>query len=276
MSIGLAVGVIAASAGFAVALMLLVRARFTPRGGHFVNTDRMAAAFGFVGAGFAILLGFVVLLSFQRYWDAKSQASDEATAVFEQYEVAALFQPQAERNRLWGELLCYGRAVAESEWPAMKHGHESPLVDTWVERMEAEVPSAQIATRGEETAFQQWFQKAGVRDSARRQRLLESRGTLPALLWIMLIIGAVAVVTFALLFADPEEQVLGQVLTAGAVTALVVSSLLAVALLASPFQGGHGSVGPSGMRYTIALIEQEAGLVHDPLAAPCDVRGNPV
>src|SRR5438067_2202023 len=142
MSIALAIGVIAASSALAVALMLLFRARFAPPGGHFRNTDRLGAAFGFVGAGFAILLGFVVLLSFQRYWDAKSSASDEATAVFEQYEVAALFQPQAKRNRLWGELLCYGRAVAESEWPAMKHGHDSPLVETWVARMEAEVPTA--------------------------------------------------------------------------------------------------------------------------------------
>ena len=74
MSIALAIGVIAASSALAVALMLLFRARFAPPGGHFRNTDRLGAAFGFVGAGFAILLGFVVLLSFQRYWDAKSSA----------------------------------------------------------------------------------------------------------------------------------------------------------------------------------------------------------
>lgn len=56
---------IAGSVAFMVAVMLLVRARFAPSGGHFTNHDRAAAAFAFVGGGFAILLGFVVLLSFQ-------------------------------------------------------------------------------------------------------------------------------------------------------------------------------------------------------------------
>ena len=275
MSIGLAVGVITASSAFVVGLMLLVRTRFAPAGGYFRDTERASAAFGFIGAGFAILLGFVILLSFQRYSDAKSQSSDEASAVFHQYEVAALFQPAAKRIRLWGQLVCYGRAVVEKEWPAMKHGHRSELVDTWIERMEAEVPSALIATRGEETAFQQWFERSSARDDARRQRLLEARGSLPGLLWIMLILGAVAVVAFTLLLADPEERLLGQLFIAAAVSAVVVASLLAVSLLASPFQGGHGSVGPTGMRYTLTLIEEEASLLHDPLATPCDASGAP-
>jgi hypothetical protein len=83
------------------------------------------------------------------------------------------------------------------------------------------------------------------------------------------------VVGFVLLYADPDEHVLGQGLFAGGVTAVVVSSLLAVALLASPFQGGNGSIKPTGMRYTIELIQAEAELLHDPLATPCDAGGNP-
>jgi hypothetical protein len=157
----------------------------------------------------------------------------------------------------------------------MRHGRSSPVVDTWVERMEVEIPTAAIATRADQTAFQQWFEKAGERDSARRQRLVESRGSLPGLLWLMLIIGAVSLVGFMLLFADPAERVLGQALTAASITAVLVTSLLAVALLASPFGGGPGRVSTTDMRYTIARIEEEAGLLHDPLAAPCDARGLP-
>ena len=275
MSLGFAAGVIAGSVAFMVALMLLVRARLAPPGGHFASHDRAAAVFGFVGAGFAILLGFVVLLAFERYADAKSSATDEATAVFEQYQVAALFHPRAKRDRLWGELVCYGRSVIETEWPAMARGRSSVIVDTWVERMETEVPTAAIATRADETAFQQWFEKAGARDTARRQRIVEARGELPDLLWLMLIIGAVAVAAFTLLFSDPNERMLGQAVTAGSITAIVVASLLAVALLASPFGGGSGRVGPTEMRFTVALIAQEAGLLHDPLAAPCDAGGEP-
>jgi hypothetical protein len=92
----------------------------------------------------------------------------------------------------------------------------------------------------------------------------------------MLIIAACSVVGFVLLYADPSERAVGQGMFIGGVTAVVVSSLLSVALLASPFQGGHGAVHPKGMQYTITLIEAEAPLLHDPLATPCDKRGNPV
>jgi hypothetical protein len=276
VSIGLAIGVIAGSVAFMVALMLLVRSRLAPAGGHFRDSDRASGVFAFVGAGFAILLGFVILLSFEGYNGAKSHSEEEATAVFDQYEVAALFEPASKRNVLWGELVCYARAVIADEWPAMEHGGRSPLVDRWTERLESQVPSAEIATRAESLAYQQWFEEAAARDNARRQRLLEASGTLPALLWLMLIIGAVGVVGFVLLYADPGERALGQGCFAGGVTAIVVTSLLAVALLASPFQGGNGSIGPKGMRYTLRLIEEEAAQLHDPLATPCDAAGRPI
>jgi hypothetical protein len=127
----------------------------------------------------------------------------------------------------------------------MRNGGRSELVATWLDRLEEKVPSSEIASRAESVAYQQWFEKASERDNARRQRLLEAGGTLPALLWVMLVIGAVAVVGFVLLYADPAERALGQAFFAAGVTAVVVTSLLAVAAL------------------------------HQPLAPPCDAAGNP-
>ncbi len=275
MSIGVAIAVIAGSVVVSVAAMLFLRARLAPEGGHFRDSDRASGIFGFVGAGFAIVLGFVILLAFQGYSHANVQAEQEATAVFEQYQVASLLQPDSKRNLLGGELACYARAVVEDEWPAMKRGQRSTLVDTWIERLEAELPRAEIATMREGTAYKEWFEGMSARDDARRQRLLEANGSLPDLLWLMLIIAAVGVVGFVLLYADPAERALGQGAFIGTVTAIIVSSLLAVALLSSPFHGGSGSIGPRGMRYTITLIEDEAKLLKDPLATPCDARGNP-
>jgi hypothetical protein len=71
LSIWLAAVVIAGSVAFVVALMLLIRARLAPPGGHFRDSDRASGVFAFVGAGFAILLGFVILLSFEGYTGAK-------------------------------------------------------------------------------------------------------------------------------------------------------------------------------------------------------------
>ena len=88
-------------------------------------------------------------------------------------------------------------------------------------------------------------------------------------------VAAVSCVAFVLLYADPAERVIGQAVFVASVTAVIVSSLLAVALLSAPFRGGHGSVGPTDMRYTLALVEAEAAALHDPLATPCDAHGVP-
>ena len=57
--------------------MLLVRRR-APEGSHFQDGDRAAGVFGVLAAGFAILLGFVIFLAFERYDAARSGAEQEA------------------------------------------------------------------------------------------------------------------------------------------------------------------------------------------------------
>ena len=68
MSLWLVALVIAGTVTAAVLGMLALR-RVSPTGGHFRDSDRASGVFGFVGAGFAILLGFVILLTFETYND---------------------------------------------------------------------------------------------------------------------------------------------------------------------------------------------------------------
>jgi hypothetical protein len=274
VNLWLAAGIIAASVAAMVTVMLTLR-RVSPAGGHFRVPDHASGVFGFLGAGFAIMLGFVVLLTFEGYSNAKSKSEDEANAVFEQYQVSELFQPQPRRERIQAELVCYARSVVRLEWPAMKHGDRSAVTDGWAETLEREVPASHIVSMREDVAYQQWFERTSTRDDARRQRLLEATNVLPTLLWVMLILAAVGVVGFVFLYADPQERLLGQIVFSAGVTAVVVTSLLAVALLASPFQNENGSVKPSSMSYTLRLIHDEAAQEGVALRLPCDQRGSP-
>src|SRR5213079_2610372 len=98
----------------AIVAMLLVRRR-APEGSYFNDGDRAAGVFGVLATGFAVLLGFVVFLSFTSYDTARSGAETEARVVAQQYETAQFF-PQAARTRLTEELLCYARSVAGVQW----------------------------------------------------------------------------------------------------------------------------------------------------------------
>jgi hypothetical protein len=272
VNLGIGAGIIAVSVAAMVALMLVLR-RIAPEGGHFRDSDRASSVLGVIGLGFAIVLGFVVLLAFESYSTAKAEAETEATAVFRQYELAGLFGPAKRRERVQGDLVCYARSVINKEWPAMKQKRPSPDTEGWIERLETEGPAARDQMMRDDAAFSQWFEDTTRRDEGRRGRLLEAQNVLPTLLWVMLIIGAVAVVTFVLLYADPTERLVGQAIFIGGVTAVVVASLLVVSLFASPFQNQNGSIKPVSMSYSLRLITQEQAGLREPLKPPCDRLG---
>ena len=59
-------------ASLAIGAMLLVRRR-APEGSYFQDGDRAAGVFGVLATGFAVLIGFVVFLSFESYDTSRSE-----------------------------------------------------------------------------------------------------------------------------------------------------------------------------------------------------------
>src|SRR3954454_11278490 len=110
MNLFLAGLVVVVSSGLAIAAMLLVR-RSAPDGSYFHDGDRAAGVFGVLATGFAVLIGFVVLLAFTSYDSARFGAEQEALIVTQQVETAQFFASPADR-RLTSELVCYARSVA--------------------------------------------------------------------------------------------------------------------------------------------------------------------
>src|SRR5262249_13028134 len=130
MSLVVAILIVLAAGGLA-ALALAFVSR-TTRGPLLADSGRGRPMIQVTGTGFAVVLAFVTHAAFQTYNDAKTGAESEAAAVLDMARTANLFPP-TERDRLRADFLCYGRAVVDHEWPAMRDGHSSPLVDHWIE-----------------------------------------------------------------------------------------------------------------------------------------------
>lgn len=129
MSLVGAILIVLAADAVAIALLLLVRRR-APEGSYFSDGDRASVVFGLLGAGFAIFAGFVILLAFTSYDQSRAGAEAEATALKEQVETSQ-FLPRPTRERLIGELVCYGRYVVDQEWPRMEEGKEDTTINPW-------------------------------------------------------------------------------------------------------------------------------------------------
>jgi hypothetical protein len=266
--------VIAVAVALAVSVMLLVRRR-APEGSRFVDGDRASGVFGVLATGFSVLLGFVVFLAFESYDQSRSGAEEEALVMFQQVETAQFFGPPA-NEELTGELVCYGRSVAYAEWPLAESGDLSHNVNPWGVELFRTFKTIQPKTASEEAAYGKWIDQTSDREAARIDRIHGAVGVIPLPLWVVLLLISVVVFVFMLFFADPGEGVAAQAMLMGSVTTVVVSMLLLISFLDSPFHKGVGGVRPVAMERTLNTIDEALGAIGGPVKLPCDANGSPV
>jgi protein-S-isoprenylcysteine O-methyltransferase Ste14 len=222
------------------------------------------------GTLFAVVLAFVTLAAFQTYGGARTGAQSEAEAVLNMARAAALFPP-AQRYALRADLVCYGRAVVDQEWPAMAEGHSSPLVDYWINAYRGLFRRFDLGSPRERLAFQELLSLTETRTSGRQQRLNDDTQAVPTPLWVALIFAGCVVVALQLAMTDPRERLSVQGLLVAGLAGVVAAGLLIVYFLDHPYQRHAGDIQPSAMRNTLVMLQDlERGL-----PVPCSQTGRP-
>jgi Protein of unknown function (DUF4239) len=223
------------------------------------------------GTLFAVVLAFVILAAFQTYNGARAGAQSEAVAILDMTRTAALFPP-AERDRLRADFVCYGRAVVDEEWPAMRRGHSSPLVDHWVNAYLATFGGLALASPRQQLALQELLNLAGTRSAGRLQRLADSTPAVPTPLWLALVFGGCVAVLLQLSMADGRERIRVQSGLVAGFAAVVAACLLIVDFLDHPYRPQLGGIHPTAMRQTLVM----ASSLDPGLRPACTLAGRPI
>ena len=267
---GIIIVVSAASAG------VLWLARRNPLNERFSSQlSEHSSAFEFLGIAFAILLGFVVLQAYDSYNDAKRGAELEAQAMLELTRTASAFTPE-EHALLEGTLFCYGRAVIEQGWPAMREGADSPVVTEWGSRFREAAFEVRVRSLVDEAAFRQLLEEQDGRIEGRRMRLAEAVRETPPPLWFVLILGALLTVGWIVLGADRRGSFVVQASAVGSVAAMATATLLLVWFLDHPFANQSGSIRPVEMEEVLRVIEEESHAEGIEVTHPCAEDGDPL
>ena len=263
--------------GIAINLSLWLR-RHAPEGGFFSDSDRAAGIFGSIGTLFSVLLALVILLSVETYSDTKSHANAEADLVLEQFQLARLF-PSDDQFNVQSQLICYGRGVMNSEWQLMSRNEQSPVVDNWQNSLDATIDSVGVNGAKAEQGFSLFLQQTLQRQEERRGRLQGAEGSLPPLVWPVLLLGAFAMLAHVVYYADSAERISTQVLQVSLIAVLLGASLLLINALDHPFSDHPGQIEPDKMHFSVAQMEDglSSTINADDLAAtlPCDNDGYP-
>jgi hypothetical protein len=256
-----------------VTAMLLVRRR-APEGSYFSDGDRASGVFGVLATGFSVLLGFIVFLAFTSYDQSRAGAETEALVVAQQVETAQSF-PATVGPQLTGELICYARSVVNGEWERMEAGTQGDAINPWGVALFRTLQGVEPKSASEQSAYDKWLDQTSAREEARLDRIHGAVGVIPTPLWIVLFFISAVIFVFMLFFADSGERAVTQGVLMGAVTAVIVTLLLLLNFLDSPFHTGVGGLPPVAMERTLRIVDEALGATDRNVRIPCNAEGNP-
>jgi hypothetical protein len=134
----------------------------------------------------------------------------------------------------------------------MAQGKVSPKAWAILDEIRDDVQRMNPTTDTQQVLYEQGLQQVGDLADARRERLLAAEQGLPAILWVVLIVGGIEVVGFTYLFGLESTTV--HVLMVAALTFIIALVLFTVAALDYPFKGDV-HIGPEAFEQVLGRFE---------------------
>ena len=229
----LIVGLLAVFELYSVGLMLLARRKW---GIDRLKLNNEVAGFKFsvIGVLYAVVLAFVVIAVWENYNATETAIRNEAKAVGNMAQLSyALPESQGEEMRRL--LDAYVKEVQQSEWPTMTAGLPSKATADALAHINQAVINMQVGQMRDLAVFQQALHLLAIVEDNRNERLDSADGSVPMILWLVLIAGAVITLGYPAFFGT--MNVVAQTLMTATLAALIALILVPAILLDFPFTG---------------------------------------
>ena len=246
--LGLMVVVLPALASALVVYLFRNGLRGRVREGH---NDVMVPLFLTAGTIYAVMLGFLVVVVWEAYGDAKGNVALEASTLTTMYRMSAGMDP-TEQKAIREHIREYTEAVLQKEWSIQaKTGGAAPEARAQVVQIYRQFAQMPRSTEGS-AINHEFLSQFSVVTAARNKRTLQAGESVPWVLWLGLIGGATIVILMsALIFMDvPWPHMIGS-----GVLALMIGMLLFVTIILSkPFQGAL-ALAPEPFEHSLSVYK---------------------
>ncbi|NMO90416.1 DUF4239 domain-containing protein [Actinomycetospora sp. TBRC 11914] len=222
-----------------VPLLAIVTQRFLRRRWSVLSEGDHNEVAGFliavVGVIYAVLLAFVVIVSWEQFSAAGDTVGQEASALRTIERTAAAFPADA-RARIHADVVAYAHAVIDDEWPAMSRGEPgSPTVGPTLDRLSVDLEALPADSPARTEIVGAEVERFHDLVTARSARLDYVPQGAPAVLWAALVVGAVVTIGFSMVFALRDRFL--QTLMTGSIALLIGILLFVAVAIDHPFVG---------------------------------------
>jgi hypothetical protein len=226
-------GVVVLVVGLSVVLFVVMD-RVWPWDKRHQHNDVTGWQLGILGTTYAVILGFMLYAVWTEFDTATQNVEMEANSLTNLYRLAEGL-PDASRIEVQQLARLYAERVIQNDWPEMERGGvpvESVGLASKIQRVLISVPDG---SRSVGVAQDHAITELSAMTTCRRTRLLENALSLPAVLWLVLIVGGALVIISSCMFGSQNRFLHG-------VQVVFFSLLIALALLATadinrPFRG---------------------------------------
>lgn len=219
---------------YSIGLMLLTR---TVYGVDRLSLNNEVAGFKFavIGVFYAVMLAFVVIAVWEDFRKTEAAVRDEAKAVVDLYRLS-FGLPIEGGAKIRDHLVAYTNDVREHEWPTMAVGEPSDEVIKELDRLSGAMVSAVRPSDYQGLAvYQNALRLLAVITDNRNERLDSSDGSMPWILWFVLIVGGLITLGYPAFFGS--TNLVAQILMTAALAVLVALTMLLGLAFDYPFTG---------------------------------------
>jgi hypothetical protein len=187
-----------------------------------------------------------VVISWQAYQHAKTDAADESAALVALYDNASGL-PDADLLR--GEIRDYADIVVDQEWAMLPAGGSAEAADQQLRLISAQTLGVPTGTDSVQATRSETLKELDAVGSARDQRLRDAHTALPAGLLLCVVVAALAVIAHGVITGSPHTA--SSLIPLVMEGAMVTAAVCIIFLIRRPYHGAL-DLGPDDIRLAIA------------------------
>jgi len=223
---------VSVAVAFACGGLLYVHNRFTSH--DFVQHNEVGGfMIAVAGTLYAVVLGFLTVIAWQHFADARQDVALEAAAATDAWH-AAVGMPIANRMRVRQDLLSYTTLMLNREWPEMRTGKFEDSGDYIVMDAINAAGTFKPANLMESNSQTATLAQLGSLHDGRLQRLSENSTGIAGFEWLVLLGGAVCIIGFCWLFGLTNRYV--HLIMTSTIAVIIASLLVLLFELQYPYR----------------------------------------
>lgn len=216
------------------------------------NHDVAGFTLGIIGVLYSVILGFTVVNVQTRFNEVLQTVHTEAISITDLYREASFFPPQG-RNAIRKALRAYIEYVIETEWGQPKNKKLDLQAQKIMEKLWDSYYTVELIDEKMKIWYQESISKLDTFLNARLSRQFSSWERLGAMMWSILILGAIITICFMYFFG--LERLRAQMIMTALLSGYISFMLYLVYSLDNVFQGPE-SIKPTAYEQVIDLFDE--------------------